>query len=78
MGTRIAEGLVILMDEDGRRTETRFDPVDHYRLMAEAFADAVLSGSPVPYDPRDSVRNLAVCDAIVASHAAGRRVDLPK
>ena len=76
MGTRLADGLVILMDEDGRRTETRFDPVDQYQLMVEAFAGAVLSGRLIPYDPRDSVKNLAVCDAIVASHRAGKRVEV--
>lgn len=76
MGSRIAEGLVVLVDEDGRRTDTRFDPVDQYRLMVEAFAGSVLAGKPVPYDPRDSVKNLVVCDAIIASHHSGRRVEL--
>jgi predicted dehydrogenase len=76
MGTRLAEGLVVQVDEDGRRTETRFEPVDHYRLMVEAFADSVLSGRPVPFDPEDAVKNLAVCDAIAASHAGGKRVEV--
>jgi len=76
MGTRLGDGLVIHMDADGRRTETHFEPVDQYRLMAEAFAGAVLAGAPVPYDPLDSVRNLAVCDAIVASHRGGSRVEV--
>jgi xylose dehydrogenase (NAD/NADP) len=76
MGSRIAEGLIILSDEDGRRTETRFKPVDQYLLMVEAIADAVLSGQPAPYDPRDSVKNLKVCDAIVTSHRSGRRVEV--
>jgi predicted dehydrogenase len=78
MGTRVAEGLVILADEDGRRSETRFEPVDQYRIMVEAFADAVLSGRPVPYDPADGVKNLAVCDAIVASHRVGKRVEVQR
>jgi predicted dehydrogenase len=76
MGTRLAEGLVILMDEDGRRSETRFEPVDQYQLMVEAFSEATLSGKPVPYDPVDAVMNLRVCDAIVASHRSGKRVEM--
>lgn len=74
LGTRLAEGLVITIDQDGRRSETAFEPANQYQLMAEGFADAVLSGDPVPTDPNDSVGNLKVCDAIVASHHSGRRV----
>jgi xylose dehydrogenase (NAD/NADP) len=76
MGSRLGEGLVVVVDEDGRRTETRFEAVDQYRLMVEAFAAAVLLGAPVPYDPRDSIRNLRVCDAIVASHRSGSRAEV--
>ena len=61
MGSRVAEGLVIVVDPDGRRTETSFEPADQYRLMAEAFADAVLSGQArSPTRREDAVDNMRV------------------
>jgi predicted dehydrogenase len=73
LGTRDPEALVILVDGDGRRSEEKIAPVNQYQLMVEAFADAVLSGSPVPLDPIDSIRNLDVIDAFIASARSGRR-----
>jgi predicted dehydrogenase len=76
MGSRVAEGLVIVSDPDGRRSEKTFQPANHYRLMAEAFAEAVLSGKPVPYPPEDAVDNMRALDAIAESARAGRRVEI--
>ena len=76
LGSRVAEGLVVVSDPDGRRSETLFEPANHYRLMAEAFADAVLSGEPVPYPPEDAVQNMRALDAIAASALSGRRVEI--
>jgi len=76
MGSRIAEGLVIVSDPDGRRSETTFQPDNHYRLMVEAFAEAVLSGKPVPHPPEDAINNLRALDAIRASALSGRRVEI--
>ena len=76
MGSRVAEGLIVVSDPDGRRTETTFEPANHYRLMAEAFANAVLSGRPVPYPPEDAVNNMRALDAIAASARSGRRVEI--
>jgi predicted dehydrogenase len=76
MGSRAAEGLAIEVDADGRRTETVFPHDDHYRLMIDAFGEAVLAGRPVPESPEDAVGNLRVCDAIAASHRTGRRQEL--
>lgn len=71
MDTRVAEGLVVVVDADGRRREEAFDPVDQYRLMAEGFAEAVLSGSPVPFPPQDAVLNMRVLDAAARSARTG-------
>ena len=76
MGSRVAEGLVIISDPDGRRSEKTFRAANHYRLMAEAFAEAVLSGKPVPYPPEDAVDNMRALDAIRASALSGRRVEI--
>lgn len=37
---------------------------DEYQLMVEAFADAVLGRTPLPFLPEDSVRNMKVLDAL--------------
>ncbi|MFC5586823.1 Gfo/Idh/MocA family protein [Nitratireductor kimnyeongensis] len=76
MGSRAAEALVIHVDADGHRKETAFEPVDQYRLMVEAFADAVLSGNPVPNSPEDAVANMRVLDAIAASARSGKREEV--
>lgn len=74
MDTRAPEGLVVLVDTDGRRREEVFAPVNQYRLMAEAFAEAVIAGRPVPYAPADAVANMRVLDAVARSAADGARV----
>jgi predicted dehydrogenase len=41
-----------------------FGPVDQYTLQAEAFAAAVLDGTPLPFPPSDAVANMRVIDRI--------------
>lgn len=45
-------------------------PANHYTLIAEEFAEAVLSGRQPVNGPEDSVRNLDVIDAVLASARA--------
>lgn len=71
-GPRVAETAVIVADRDHKRRVERFAPANQYRLMAEAFAAAVLSGQPVPVPPEDAVLNMCVLDAIVRSAAHGQ------
>jgi predicted dehydrogenase len=78
MGTRAPEGLVIVIDADGRRREEIFAPINQYTIMAEGFADAVLSGRPVPFSPEDGVANMAVMDALTESAKTGRRTAVAK
>lgn len=44
-----------------------FDTADPYTAEAEAFADAVLAGRPVPVPPADAVANLRVMETIFSS-----------
>jgi len=44
-----------------------FPPKDQYTVQAELFADAVLSGGPVPVPPADAVANMKVIEAVLAS-----------
>ena len=51
-------------------TETlTFAAADPYACEADAFADAVLGGTPVPTPPSDAVANLRVIEAIFAAAA---------
>jgi predicted dehydrogenase len=74
LGDRAAETLVIVIDANGRRRQEEVAPANQYRLMAEAFADSVLKGEPVPLPPSDSIANMRVLDAIAASAESGREV----
>ena len=76
LGTRLGEALVITMDADGRRTEESFAPVDHYQLIVEAFADAVLNKTPVPLPLSDSLNNMRALDAFARSAREGREIRL--
>jgi D-xylose 1-dehydrogenase (NADP+, D-xylono-1,5-lactone-forming) len=71
LGTRLGEALVIRMDADGRRTEESIAPVDHYQLIVEAFADAVLEKTPVSLPLSDSLNNMRALDAFALSAREG-------
>jgi predicted dehydrogenase len=52
-----------LRGANGRQRE-KFPRVATYQYQLEAFADAVLDGSPVLTPPADSIANMAVIDAV--------------
>jgi len=52
---------------DYRCEETVVPAANHYLLMVEDFAEAVLRGRPPRFDPQDAVRNLDVIDRLLAS-----------
>jgi predicted dehydrogenase len=49
-----------------------FDPVDQYTILAEHFARAAQAGNPGPIPLEDSIKNMAVLDALRRSAASGR------
>jgi len=49
-----------------------FDAVDQYTILVELFARAAPSGGPGPVPLEDSIRNMAVLDALHRSADAGR------
>jgi predicted dehydrogenase len=49
-----------------------FDPVDQYTVLAEGFARAAQAGGPSPIPLEDSIKNMAVLDALRRSIASGR------
>jgi xylose dehydrogenase (NAD/NADP) len=76
LGDRSAETIVIKVDANGRRTQEEIAPVNQYRLMVEAFAEAVLKRQPMPLPPFDSIANLRALDAIAVAANEGRTVHL--
>jgi D-xylose 1-dehydrogenase (NADP+, D-xylono-1,5-lactone-forming) len=67
LGTRAAEGLVVVVDPDGNRREEWFEPVNQYTNMVDAFSEAVLNKRPVPLPPEDGLNNIKVLEAIARS-----------
>jgi len=53
-----------------------FDPVDQHTVLAEEFARAAESGSPGPIPLDESIKNMAVLDALRLSAASGREIPL--
>jgi predicted dehydrogenase len=49
-----------------------FETCDQYRLQGDSFSQAIREGAPAPYPLEDSVRNMAVIDALFRSAASGR------
>ncbi|ELY53887.1 oxidoreductase domain-containing protein [Natronococcus amylolyticus DSM 10524] len=62
---------------DGRHAVETFDPVDHYRLQVERFADYVESGARPRTDADEAVANMRVIDALYESAERGELRALP-
>jgi len=56
----------------GGATAETFAPYNHYTLQGDAFSKAVLEGTEVPVPLEDSIRNMAVIDALFRSAESGR------
>ena len=50
--------------------------LNQYSLQADAFAEAVLQGKPLPFDATDAVYNMKIIDAAIASAREKTRVEL--
>ena len=74
LGAFVPEALIVTIDHNGARVEEELPAHDHYQLVAEAFADAVLTGNPVPLSPQDSIANARVLDAFAQAVRQGRDV----
>lgn len=62
-------------DSDGRR-EAAFAPCDQYTLQGDVFSAAVLNDDVTPTPLSDALANMAVIDALIASHRSNRWIDL--
>ena len=52
--------------------EITFETCNQYGLMADAFADAILRGTPVPTPLEDAVANMKVIDAVIQAARLNR------
>ncbi len=57
------------------REVLRFEPADPYRLMVEAFADAVRRKRPLRSEPADAIANMRVLDVLRAAAQAHHPVE---
>ncbi|MGD9478644.1 Gfo/Idh/MocA family protein [Shinella sp. G-2] len=68
----------VLVLDDGRdlasggREEILIEPADQYREQADAFAQAVLSGTPLVAGLEDAIANMKAIDALFRSAVSGR------
>lgn len=61
----------IILKRDGVREEIVQLPSDHYRNMADAFAESISNSTPVPTPLSDALANMKIIDAIFASAKNG-------
>ncbi|GAB4517746.1 MAG: Gfo/Idh/MocA family oxidoreductase [Anaerolineae bacterium] len=72
---RAPEGFVMRPDaesiieywHDDQMERISIPPANHYTLMAEDFADALLNNRPPRFAPQDAVENMRVIDMLLAS-----------
>jgi len=57
---------------DASAETIRFDVVDQYTLQGDAFARAIREGTPLEFPLEDSVRNMAVVDAVFRAARSNR------
>ncbi|MEJ8308236.1 Gfo/Idh/MocA family protein [Agrobacterium larrymoorei] len=76
-----ADQQTMLIFDDGRdlsgcgREEIVIGPVDQYREQVDAFAEAVLSGTPLETGLDDAIANMKAIDALFRSATSGRWED---
>jgi len=67
VNTPIDAPVRVWIRTQGGTEEIIIDPVDQYTLQAEAFADAILAGTPVPTLLADAVSNMKTIEALFRS-----------
>jgi predicted dehydrogenase len=73
-----ADQPTVIVLDDGRdlvgggREEVTVAPVDQYREQVDAFAEAVLGGTPLAWGVDDAIANMKAIDALFRSAASGR------
>jgi len=66
----------IILKRDGVAQEIVQTPSDHYRNMADAYAESIASNTPVPTPLSDALANMKIIDAILTSANDGRWINV--
>jgi predicted dehydrogenase len=74
--SREEEPLQIVIYGGGAKHTVEVPGADHYHMMVEHFADAVLHERPLAYTLQNSLGNMRVLDALKEAARSGRRVEL--
>ncbi|URN95057.1 MAG: Gfo/Idh/MocA family oxidoreductase [Candidatus Pristimantibacillus lignocellulolyticus] len=62
--------------KSGEKNKVSVPFLNAYSLQADALAQAVLQGKPLPFDATDAVHNMKIIDACIASARGKTRVEL--
>ncbi|TDY45287.1 putative dehydrogenase [Alicyclobacillus sacchari] len=74
----VGEDLSIkVITSRGERVEA-FPNLDAYTLQADDFADALLNGGSLRFQPADAIANMRVIDACLQSMASRQRIEIAK
>lgn len=66
----------IILKRDGVAQEIVQTPSDHYRNMADAYTESIISNTAIPTPLRDALANMKIIDAIFTSANDGRWITL--
>ncbi|CAJ1315419.1 Gfo/Idh/MocA family oxidoreductase [Paenibacillus sp. PK4536] len=69
------EPQVVIYTDEGKRGEN-VQVANHFALQVDAFAAAVIDGTPLPYSPEDAIRNTKVIAACLESAKRGEKIRL--
>ena len=69
-------GKIILHRKDDTRQVFTTPAINHYRLMVEHFADAILNDQPLLYPPELDRGNMRVIDTLYESARSGHAIEL--
>lgn len=72
------EAVSLTYEVDGEQTTETFDPVDHYQLEVEQFAESVETDCKPLVDGEETLGNMAVIDALHDSAASGKPVTVDR
>ncbi|MNI77858.1 hypothetical protein D3C73_1341840 [compost metagenome] len=68
----------IIVHTDSISREERVSVSNSFVLQAETFASAVLEGTPLPFEPENTVNNMRVIDACLESARTRQRIVINK
>lgn len=74
--TPTEESSHFYINKSGERNKVSVPFLNAYALQADAFAQAVLQGTPLPFDATDAICNMKIIDACLASATEKTRVVL--